>query len=491
MKILSIKDSIIAIEKQKDLFINQIIIFDKKIKGVILKSTGKNAFVVVDDASNITLNSKVEVSDKVWAVKAKNSLLGKIIDVYENTIYDEFNSQDNDTKYKVRDIDTKAPMFVERVKLDKPLETGMFPIDSLIPIGRGQRELIIGDRKTGKTSIALSTIINQKNKKVKVIYVAIGQKYIDINSTYKILNENGALEYTTIITASPDKKLSQYLAPYVGMTYAESFAENNEDVLIVFDDLSKHANILRELSLNMNKSGGREAYPSDLFYSHSKLLERSGRFVSSLGGGSITALPIIETIDGDFATLLATNIISITDGQIITDIERAKEGLFPAINIGLSVSRTGSSVQNKLMKDVSKSILKIYTKYLEAIKYEVISLEVSDEVKQIINNGKALMTAFEQFGYKGKTPVEMYLMAKLLEWDIVTSIFSNNKNNITIDELIQFAVNDKTGKIILENFALDENASYEILKGYFRSLCGIENKYQAKRAARELRGDYE
>lgn len=483
MKILSIKDSIITIAGQKGHFIGQIIVFDKKVIGNVIKTTTTKTFVIVDDSSKIKMTSKYTIKKEDWAVKADDSMMGKIIDVFGNTLYIDVPETKSKKKFPIKSLDTKAPNFSLREKLETPLETGIFTIDSLIPIGRGQRELIIGDRKTGKTSIALSTIINQKDKGVRCIYVSIGQKQTSINNTYTILKENDALSYTTIIAASPELKLSQYLAPYLGMAYAESFAAKGEDVLIVFDDLSKHANIYRELSLNIDKPGGREAYPSDLFYSHSKLLERSGKFVDALGGGSITALPIAETIEGDFATLLATNIISITDGQIITDASIAKENIFPAINISLSVSRTGSAVQNKLMKQVGKNILKIYTRYMEAKKYELISMEVSKGVKSSIEQGKSLLNAFEQYGFSGRTDKQMYLMAKIVEWNIISS-----ESEFDLSSLMKFALKDKTGSILMHEFEKNLNFDNTILQSYFKSLTGQENELNAKKSALEVKG---
>lgn len=486
MKILSINDSIIKIQPEKGHFLNQLIMFNKNVMGVVIKTSMDGTFVVVDDSTNITMSSKYEILKKDWIVQSSNSILGKIIDVFGNTLFENSNVKikKDDFKYPEKLVESKSPDFSLRKKLDQPLRTGIFSIDSLFPIGKGQRELIIGDRKTGKTSIALSTIINQKKQNIKVVYVAIGQKQTTINWVYKTLEENGALDYTTIISADPTLKLSQYMAPYIGMAYAESFASNNEDVLIIFDDLTKHANILREISLNINKPGGREAYPSDLFYFHSKLLERAGKFDKSIGGGTITSLPIAEIVDGDFATILATNIISITDGQIITDTSLSDSNKFPAVNISLSVSRTGSAVQSKMMKGISKDILKIYTKYIEAKKYELISMEVSEDVKKIIKQGQTLISSFEQFGYEGRTENYMYLLAQIINWDI----FVGTEKNFSIDEMINFMKNDKTGKIFMDKFSNNKSEfNIELFKAYFKSILGKENEYNAKRSPIEIR----
>lgn len=478
MKIYEIKDSIISIESKDSYFLNQIVEFDKGQLGIIVKTTKDKSYVIVDDSSEITTTSKYKVQSKEWTVSASNDELGKIIDVFGKQLFSIAKSKSKlkaEQKYSAKIIDSKAPSFSLRMPLNEPLKTGLFSTDVLIPIGKGQRELIIGDRKTGKTSIALSTIINQKGKGVKVIYVSIGQKQTSLSNVFKTLAEHGAMEYTTIISAQSDLKLSQYIAPYVAMAKAESFAEKNEDVLVVWDDLSKHANIYREISLNLNRSGGRDAYPADLFYLHSRLLERAGKFSKEIGGGTITALPIIETVEGDFATLLATNVISITDGQIMTDSHLAKQNIFPAINVGLSVSRTGSAVQTKQVKAISKSISKIYTQYIDAKKYEMISMEISNEVKEKILRGETLLKAFEQNGYVGMQDTAMFIYAKIIESSAILNMNKSIKGFFT-DNL-----NDKTLRGILEQISEDDSNAIELLEIYFKQLDGEINKYNAKR----------
>ncbi len=378
-------------------------------------------------------------------------------------------------KYPSKVVDSKAPMFSEREQLSSPLKTGIFAIDTLIPIGLGQRELIIGDRKTGKTSIALSTIINQKNRDIKVIYVSLGQKQTSITNVYQILKDHDALEYTMIISAQPELKLSQYIAPYIAMAKAESIAAKNQDVLIVFDDLTKHANVYRELSLILERSGGREAYPADLFYLHSRLIERGGKFTKSIGGGSITVLPIIETVEGDFATLLATNVISITDGQIITDTQLSKRNIFPAINVSLSVSRTGSAVQTKIIKSISRQLSKIHTQYVDAKKYEMIALDVSKDIKQIIGRGNILVKTFEQNGYLGMSSKKMFLYGKIIESDL---LLGQNKG---ITKLFKEQMKDETFIGIMKLFKDDFEYGSDMLSVYFKMLTGKPNKYNAKR----------
>ena len=477
MKILSIKDSIIKIQSESGHHINQMVTFDEKYRGMILKTNENFSYVLVDESSNISINSKYKVTNEILKVSFDNSLLSKVSDAFGNILFEEPDSFiGKQEKYPAKLVDSKAPMFYDREKLNAPLMTGIFSIDSLIPIGLGQRELIIGDRKTGKTSIALSAIVRNKASNLKTIYVSIGQKQNAINSAYSILKENKALDNVAIVVAQPEHKLSQYLAPYIAMAYAEGMQSKGEDVLVIFDDLSKHANMYREMSLNMDKSGGREAYPSDLFYAHSKLLERAGKFREDIGGGSITALPIIETVEGDFANLLATNVISITDGQIIMDSSLAKDGAYPAIDIGKSVSRTGSAVQSKVMKSVAREISAIYAQYIDASKYELISLETSDSVKNAISKGKALTNAFIQLGYEGRSPEEMLMLGRMIEWNII------GDQQVSLSELIAQSQKDKTGRIIIESFRKTGNINKKIATAYFKSIIGADNDFKAKRS---------
>ncbi|NQZ65969.1 MAG: ATP F0F1 synthase subunit alpha [Mycoplasmatales bacterium] len=481
MKIISIKDSIITIQGENGHYLNQRVIFENNIEGNVIKASSEKTLVLVDESKRININSKYKIYKGERTFSFNTNLFGKISDIFGNILFSE-KKEIKGINYPQVKLDSKAPIFSERSPVNQPLETGIFPIDTLIPIGLGQRELIIGDRDTGKTSIALSTIINNKNKNLKVIYVSIGQKQSSINKIYKILTDHNAMKNVALIMAKPELKLSQYLSPYVGMAYAESLRMKNEDILIVFDDLSKHANIYREMSLNIDKPGGREAYPSDLFYAHSKLLEKSGKFIKKIGGGSITALPISETIDSDFSTLLSTNLISITDGQIVLDSSLAKDGSYPAINIGKSVSRTGSTVQNERIKEISKDLSTIYAKYIDARKYDLISLEITKEIKNILAKGEILMNSFKKLGYEGTPINDMYLISKIISWNII------NDSNIDIKKLLFIASNDKTGKILLSNFYKSKNKNIykEFFRDYLSSLLGKENKYKARKTPLEM-----
>jgi len=301
---------------------------------------------------------------------------------------------------KFRQIERVAPGIMSRESIKEPLETGIITIDALIPIGKGQRELIIGDRQTGKTSIAIDTIINQKGKNVNCIYVSIGQKNSTVASIYEKLKEKGAMEYTTIVNASASESLAlQYIAPFSGVTIAEEWAENNKDVLIVFDDLSKHAVTYRALSLLLKRSPGREAYPGDIFYLHSRLLERCLKLNSKYGGGSITALPIVETQAGDISAYIPTNIISITDGQIFLSQDLFNSSFRPAINIGLSVSRVGSSCQYKAIKKVSSLMKMEIANFKELESFTQFGSDIDIETKKIIHHGNVLMSILKQPQY--------------------------------------------------------------------------------------------
>jgi F-type H+-transporting ATPase subunit alpha len=296
-----------------------------------------------------------------------------------------------------RPVECPAPSIVDRKSVSQPMETGLLSIDSMFPIGRGQRELIIGDRQTGKTSIATDTIINQKGKDVICVYVAIGQKASTIAKLVNTLKENGAMDYTIIVSATAaDPAPLQYIAPYAGTALAEYFMYSGKDVLIVYDDLSKHAVAYRAISLLLERSPGREAYPGDVFYLHSRLLERSARITPEAGGGSITALPIIETQAGDLSAYIPTNVISITDGQIFLESELFNAGQRPAVNVGLSVSRVGGAAQTKAMKKAAGSIRIDLAQYREMEVFTQFSSDLDDATKKQLAHGRALMELLKQ-----------------------------------------------------------------------------------------------
>jgi len=343
--------------------------------------------------TEIKEGSKVVRTGKMAGLPVGNGFLGRIVDALGTPLDGNGEIQADG----FRPVECPAPSIVDRQSVSQPMETGLLSIDSMFPIGRGQRELIIGDRQTGKTSIATDTIINQKGKDVICVYVAIGQKASTIAKLVNTLKENGAMDYTIIVSATAsDPAPLQYIAPYSGTALAEYFMYSGKDVLIVYDDLSKHAVAYRAISLLLERSPGREAYPGDVFYLHSRLLERSARITPEAGGGSITALPIIETQAGDLSAYIPTNVISITDGQIFLESELFNAGQRPAVNVGLSVSRVGGAAQTKAMKKAAGSIRIDLAQYREMEVFTQFSSDLDDATKKQLAHGRALMELLKQ-----------------------------------------------------------------------------------------------
>ena len=337
--------------------------------------------------------SRVVRTGKMAGIPVGNGFLGRIVDAL-GTPLDGAGEIEEDG---YRPIECPAPSIVDRKSVSVPMETGLLSIDSMFPIGRGQRELIIGDRQTGKTSIATDTIINQKGKDVICVYVAIGQKASTVAKLVSTLKAHGAMDYTIIVNATASDSASlQYIAPYAGTALAEYFMYSGKDVLIVYDDLSKHAVAYRAISLLLERSPGREAYPGDVFYLHSRLLERSARITDEAGGGSITALPIIETQAGDLSAYIPTNVISITDGQIFLESELFNAGQRPAVNVGLSVSRVGGAAQTKAMKKAAGSVRIDLAQYREMEVFTQFSSDLDDATKKQLAHGRALMELLKQ-----------------------------------------------------------------------------------------------
>ena len=351
------------------------------------------SIVIFGSDENIGEGQTVKRTGKVVSVPVGDAMVGRVVNALGQPID---GAGPIDTK-EFRPIESKAPGICERRSVYQPLQTGIKAIDSMIPIGRGQRELIIGDRQTGKTTIATDTIINQKGKDVICIYVAIGQKRSTVATLVENLTRNGAMDYTIVVaaTASESSPL-QYIAPYSGCAMGEYFMNKGKDVLIIYDDLSKHAVAYRAISLLLERSPGREAYPGDVFYLHSRLLERSSHLSDKLGGGSITALPIIETQAGDVSAYIPTNVISITDGQIFLESNLFNAGMRPAVNVGLSVSRVGGAAQTKAMKKASGSIRIDLAQYREMEVFTQFASDLDDATKAQLQHGKALMELLKQ-----------------------------------------------------------------------------------------------
>ena len=348
---------------------------------------------LLSDTNNIREGSTVKRTGRVLSVPVGEAMLGRVVNALGAPI-DGKGPIDTD---KIRPIESEAPGIIERKSVSVPLQTGIKAIDSMIPIGRGQRELIIGDRQTGKTEIAIDTIINQKNSDVICIYVAIGQKNSSVVSLASELTRAGAMEYTIIVSASASESAPlQYVAPYSGCAMAEYFREQGKDVLIIYDDLSKHAVAYRALSLLIRRPPGREAYPGDVFYLHSRLLERAACVAPEYGGGSITALPIIETQAGDVSAYIPTNVISITDGQIFLETELFHAGIMPAINPGISVSRVGGSAQLKAMKKVSGELKLLYSQYRELQAFAQFGSDLDADTKARLALGERIVEVLKQ-----------------------------------------------------------------------------------------------
>lgn len=389
-----IGDGIVAVEGIDHAMYGEIVIFDTGVKGMVQDiRLDEIGIVLFGRDTDMKEGTPVIRTGKNAGIPVGNDFLGRVvnalgvpIDGKGEIIADEYRSIEND-----------APGIVDRKSVNQPLETGILAIDSMFPIGRGQRELIIGDRQTGKTTIATDTIINQKDKDVICIYVAIGQKASTVAKVENTLRNHGAMDYTIIVSATASDPASlQYIAPYSGTTLAEYFMYKGKDVLIIYDDLSKHAVAYRSLSLLLERSPGREAYPGDVFYLHSRLLERSSKLIPELGGGSITALPIVETQAGDVSAYIPTNVISITDGQIFLESDLFFAGQRPAVNIGLSVSRVGGAAQTKAMKKAAGSIRIDLAQYREMEVFTQFSSDLDEATQEQLNYGKVLMELLKQ-----------------------------------------------------------------------------------------------
>lgn len=372
----------------------EIVIFDNGVKGMVQDIRANEIGVILFGRdTGIKEGTKAVRTKKKAGIPVGDAFIGRIVNALGEPI--DGNGEIKADGY--RPMEEDAPGIVDRKSVDTPMETGILSIDSMFPIGRGQRELIIGDRQTGKTSIATDTIINQKGKDVICIYVAIGQKASTVAKIVSSLTKHGAMDYSIVLSSTASDPASlQYVAPYAGTALAEYFMHQGKDVLIVYDDLSKHAVAYRALSLLLERSPGREAYPGDVFYLHSRLLERSSRLSEELGGGSITALPIIETQAGDVSAYIPTNVISITDGQIFLESNLFNSGMRPAVNVGLSVSRVGGAAQTKAMKKASGSIRIDLAQYREMEVFTQFASDLDDATKAQLTHGKALMELLKQ-----------------------------------------------------------------------------------------------
>ena len=407
--VLSVGDGIAHVSGLSGCRNNEVLRFEGNKFGIAFNLESDNVGVILlDKTGGIEQGSHVEGTGRVVSVPVGEGLLGRVVDPLGRPI----DGKEPIRAKHYRPVETEAPPIIERGAVNTPLQTGYIAVDSMVPIGRGQRELIIGDRQTGKTAIAVDTIINQKNTGVICIYVAIGQKASTIASVQKTLEENGAMEYTTIVAATAsDTAPMQYIAPYAGCAMAEEFMYNGRDALIIYDDLSKHAVAYRAISLLLRRPPGREAYPGDVFYLHSRLLERAAKLSDRLGGGSMTALPIIETMAGDISAYIPTNVISITDGQIFLESELFNAGVRPAVNGGLSVSRVGGNAQTKAMRKVSGQLRLDLAQYRELAVFAQFGSDLDNATRDMLSQGEKLTELLKQGQY---SPVPMAEQAVLL-----------------------------------------------------------------------------
>ena len=442
--IVAVGDGIATISGLDKVMIGELVRFENDVLGLALNLDSDFVGVVIlGSEKKIKEGQKAFRTKEIIRVKVGDELLGRII----NPLGEALDNLGAIKTKKTREVERIAPGVMTRKSVDQPLETGIKVIDSLIPIGKGQRELIIGDRQTGKTAVAIDTIINQKGKNVKCVYVAIGQKASTIAQIQNKLKEHKALEHTTIVASFASETAPiQYLAPYAGMAIAEEWMEENgDDVLIIFDDLSKHAVAYRTMSLLLRRPPGREAYPGDVFYLHSRLLERSCRLNEENGGGSITALPIIETQAGDISAYIPTNVISITDGQIFMMSELFNSGQKPAVDPGLSVSRVGSSAQIKAIKQVSGSLKLELAQYNELAAFAQFGSDLDENTQRILNHGKKVVKILQQPQYTPFNQIDQVLVLFAVKHHFVDEV--NEKDLFDYEKFIINHFNKSANKV--------------------------------------------
>ena len=434
-KVISIADGVASVYGLKNVMAGEMVEFETGERAIALNLDESSVGVVImGNSTDVKEGTSVKRLGKLLSVPVGDALIGRVVNPLGDPIDGKGPIEADETRF----VEEKAPGIMARKSVHEPLQTGIKAIDALVPIGRGQRELIIGDRQTGKSTVALDTIINQKGQDVICIYVAIGQKESTIAQVVKKLEETGAMEYTIIVAAgAADPATLQYLAPYAGVTMGEYFRDNARHGLIIYDDLSKHAVAYREMSLILRRPPGREAYPGDVFYLHSRLLERAAKLNDELGGGSLTALPIIETQAGDVSAYIPTNVISITDGQIFLETDLFNSGIRPAINVGLSVSRVGGAAQIKAMKQVAGTLRLDLAQYRELQAFAQFASDLDELSRKQLERGQRLVETLKQPPYS-PLPVEnevisIYIGAKGFLDDIDVSLVTKFE-----DEIIPF-----------------------------------------------------
>ncbi len=455
LTIISIKDDIVVVEGQHSYQFLEEIKFSKEINGIVIKANFYRAYVALVGKStheSIKVGGKAFATGKVFTASILNNFFGAVIDVNSNILID---GKSNDVVKVLAEkfVLSEAKPLYTRKEVNQPLQTGTSAIDGLLPIGRGQKELIVGDAVTGKTSIAITALISQETSNVLNIYVAIGKKREELIEIRKVLESRGVLDKTIIVATAPDDSAaSKFLAPYVGATIAEYLQEQGEDVLVVFDDLTNHADAYRELALSTGSAPGREAFPGDIFYVHSRLLERCGRYQPEYGGGSITMIPIAQTLDGDISGYIPTNIISITDGQIYTSADIFNEGRRPAIEISISVSRLGSQVQSESMRKATSGLKNLVSEYENFKKFSSFNSNVSEKDRETIAKGKAFEIIIQQDEYEVVSLQTTALLFMLLKNGYLSLFFNEAMDKATEllatlkDVLKVFMTKDVLGK---------------------------------------------
>ena len=429
--VIQVADGIARVHGLENAMQGELLEFPGGVYGMVLNLEEDNVgAVLLGDHKNINEGDMVKTTGRVVEVPVGDAMIGRVV----NALGQPIDGKGPIVTDKYRQIERVASGVIARKSVDTPLQTGIKAIDAMVPIGRGQRELIIGDRQTGKTAIAIDTIINQKGQNVLCIYVAIGQKASTVASIVKTLEENGAMQYTTVVSSTASELAPlQYIAPYAGCAIGEEWMEQGKDVLVIYDDLSKHATAYRTLSLLLRRPPGREAYPGDVFYLHSRLLERAARLSDELGGGSLTALPIIETQAGDVSAYIPTNVISITDGQIYLESEMFNAGFRPAVNAGLSVSRVGGSAQIKAIKKLAAPIRTELAQYRELAAFAQFGSELDADTKEKLDQGVRIKEVLKQPQYN-PMPVEYQVM-------IIYAVTKKYLLDIPVSEVLSFQDN--------------------------------------------------
>ena len=473
-EVIWVGDGIVTVYGIDHAMYGEIVAFENGVKGMV-QDVRQNeiGIILFGRDTGIKEGTKVVRTKKKAGIPVGDAFVGRVINALGEPIDGNGDVKEDD----YRPIEQEAPGIIDRQSVDTPMETGILSIDSMFPIGRGQRELIIGDRQTGKTSIAVDTILNQKGKDVVCIYVAIGQKASTVAKLVNTLTKNGAMDYSIVLSSTASESASlQYIAPYAGTALAEYFMYKGKDVLIVYDDLSKHAVAYRALSLLLERSPGREAYPGDVFYLHSRLLERSSKLNDELGGGSITALPIIETQAGDVSAYIPTNVISITDGQIFLESDLFNSGMRPAVNVGLSVSRVGGAAQTKAMKKASGSIRIDLAQFREMEVFTQFSSDLDAATKEQLQYGNSLMEMLKQPLYRPLSQSEQVVSLCCATHKVMMDIEKSKIKQFQMDLLEYFNTRQTA---IMETIERDKVLTDELTQQILDAANAFKASYKA------------